>query len=153
MYNLPLLQTPHRLRIRSMLEHFHKGEKMAAAMDIDDSELGEVSGNGSDKSGKKRFEVKKVIIRITFIGIVCVKLDSIDQNVSCSKNSSETHRFIGNDTIAECEYMFTDKYKLLKTGCTMIIRAPRELQLSHSSPGLERVFYPKVWHCTQIKQM
>ncbi|XP_060080842.1 E3 ubiquitin-protein ligase RBX1 [Ylistrum balloti] len=32
---------------------------MAAAMDVDDSEIGEGSGNGVDKSGKKRFEVKK----------------------------------------------------------------------------------------------
>ena len=33
---------------------------MAAAMDVDDGDMGESSGLGSDKAGKKRFEVKKV---------------------------------------------------------------------------------------------
>lgn len=33
---------------------------MAAAMDVDDGDLGESSGLGADKAGKKRFEVKKV---------------------------------------------------------------------------------------------
>jgi hypothetical protein len=32
---------------------------MAAAMDVDD-DMGESSGLGTDKAGKKRFEVKKV---------------------------------------------------------------------------------------------
>lgn len=29
-------------------------------MDVDDGEIGESSGLGTDKAGKKRFEVKKV---------------------------------------------------------------------------------------------
>ncbi|KAK3607087.1 hypothetical protein CHS0354_026295, partial [Potamilus streckersoni] len=32
---------------------------MAAAMDTDEGEVGEMSGVSGDKSGKKRFEVKK----------------------------------------------------------------------------------------------
>ena len=37
---------------------------MAAAMDVDDGEMGDVAPSGSEKGGKKRFEVKKVCLFI-----------------------------------------------------------------------------------------